>query len=498
MNSTIQKLQIVNDADVVLIDFLVSPHYTTKFTANTPDVRLETAEITFEDGTRVTSEHYDNVTEEITFAFSESTGAVMSARFSTLERVVSDIRRSIEDRSSLFYLKFQPYSDVPAHISQILSLYLRREEPRTDELQQQVMRGDSVSSGSFYSKFTLVLQRVPYWEGPEQVLNVTAQSGSGTEVLINNTDDTAYGNWVTLPALDPSQGGLPTPLKVTMRVSSAFDPAGAVYICNFVDRGNAPVILESEQYSYLKSGASVADANASNGYYTTITTDAGSSVNFSIAWLLTRAQMADMGGKTFHVFCCFRNNIYPATLRAKPQWTRNLGQGGTNPQAELANAYSEHTVSDWGGVVDVGAFRIPPLDQFPGEDIDQGVFGVWMAGISQPLSVNEGRLDFVALFPADGGCSYVAVMFAILVSNPGIVTDQKIVVDGRFNVVHLLGLNSGTYYKQTGAYPVGGPLMYVPGHTNQLHFLFQKLTLGHAPSHATYVSVSLRPRRLFL
>lgn len=313
---------------------------------------------------------------------------------------------------------------------------------------------------------SLLITRRYFWEGALTQLELSS-AGTGTPttgyVTFYNDDDTdANTNWIQVAAAQVT-GVLPTPLLLEINNNSGSTYSiRDLYIGNYVhmDAANIDPILRVEDE--LLDEETWAFAGEHETY----------------RWLLPAALTADTNGQYARILLAMASiptNI--ALMRAKLE--SNFG-GPTF----LALAMGEQTTYDSRGLIDLGAFPIPP-----------GGVGVGNTALYLTVTMTAGTAagstvaaDWAQIMPTGDG---LLRRISALVGSISLESGWSLVDNGIEGYVYV---QAGSDIYQTGR-GIHSPIHVWPGVTNRLRII--KTGNGPLGAGETYRARAwLRPRRL--
>ena len=150
-----------------------------------------------------------SVTESVELMFYASSASAMQTAIQTLQRLLEGVRRRQQwGVGPRVYFQFQPDGDATTWRSEMLDARLEYKEDTLKVFAQAKMPA------------TLLVQRVPFWEGALTQIPLTNASASNNTsgITIYNHDDsgTNHDNYVQIAAADVG-GSLPAPVKIQLR-----------------------------------------------------------------------------------------------------------------------------------------------------------------------------------------------------------------------------------------------------------------------------------------
>ncbi|MBK8772636.1 MAG: hypothetical protein IPM06_19725 [Rhizobiales bacterium] len=147
----------------------------------------------------------DSTTDTIPLLLYATTAALLQTAVATLQQLLNTARRrKLTGVGPQLYLTVQLTSDASAWRSRIIDARLDLKEDSLNVFGQAKMGA------------TLYLERVPYFEGAEVELELSANgqaAATGGRTIYNNP---ANGNWVQIAAAQAT-GNLPAPVKLTLQ-----------------------------------------------------------------------------------------------------------------------------------------------------------------------------------------------------------------------------------------------------------------------------------------
>jgi len=171
-----------------------------------------------------------------------------------------------------------------------------------------------------FVQVAVIWARVPYWEGAEVELPLSANgqaAATGGRTIYN---DPANGNWVQVAA-DQVTGNLPAPiiLQMTNTSGSSRNFRRVMVSANaYSDPANLVHYLQGE--ARLSGGTVTADATCSGGNRLAFTTDISTPTTFQ--WTLPQADMQRTRGRRFRILARID---YAGALYVQPQVRNSAG-----------------------------------------------------------------------------------------------------------------------------------------------------------------------------
>ena len=316
------------------------------------------------------------VAESVELTFYAASASAMQTAIQTLQRLLDGIRRRQQwGTGPVVYFNFQPDGDATTWRSEMLDARLEYKEDALSVYPQAKMPA------------TLVLQRVPFWEGALTQIPLTNASASNNTsgITIYNHDDsgTNHDNYVQIAAADVG-GSLPAPVKVELTNNTGGSlNYKQIWLANnaFCDPANFPHILEGEAF-VAGGGTTASNADSSSSSYATITT----AENYQ-QWTLSSTLLTKARGYDFHLMARFRS--VNGTIYIRPSVMESTGAStlwrGSETQVGL--------LSD--AIIDLGVIPLPP-GGYSSAYGAQRLQLYYRAASSVTL-----QLDFLAFFPAN-------------------------------------------------------------------------------------------------
>lgn len=395
-------------------------------------------------------------TVELTF-YAASTSAMMTA-IQTLQRLLAGIqRKQAWGVGPAVYFQFQPDGDATTWRSEMTDARLEYSEDTLSVYGQAKMPA------------TLILQRVPYWEGALTQIPLTNGSASNNTsgITIYNHDDsgTNHDNYVQIAAADVG-GSLPAPVKLelTNNVGSTQNWK-QIWLANnaFSDPANFTHILEGE--TQVVGGTTGSNADSSNSSYATITIN----TQDVHQWTLSQALLQDAQGYDFHMLARFRS--VNGTVYIRPAIYDSGGSYALWTGDETQVTLTSDTI------VDLGVCPLPP-----------GGYGTAYAAQRYYWALRSAssvvvQTDFIAFFPAN---TFRKLRMLSTTANSAIVTDDQ--PEGRAYTV--------ASSVQTPNVAVSGqPLTVWPNTLQRIYVLWSYFDLSASISTTMSVKAWYRPRR---
>lgn len=320
-------------------------------------------------------------------------------------------------------------------------------------------------------RYGLLLERAPWWEGPETELALsssgTGAAATGGKAITNN----GSANWLQAATVD---GTLPAPVRLRLAQTtnqSLFHTRLYIGVNAFGDPTTFGHMLQGEAQE-AGYGTDSALANASGGQINTVTINTTGA--YKAAWLLPTTMTA-AGGRWFRLL--MRN--YPVgsglrvTMRARLFDSTGLNQLWEGP--EIA----------WDGsqeIIDFGAIPVPPGGWHT--SFGAVMLKIWMV---KDTGSTTCAIDYIALLPTDAG-RYIYVAGGAFTLNSVFVIDD---IEGVTYAEHG-GVATPTLM------PSGGPLLVFPGATNRFVIVTHAGSATSpvdAATHAYTGRMYYRPRR---
>jgi hypothetical protein len=399
------------------------------------------------------------VAESVELTFYAASAAAMQTAIQTLQRLLDGIRRrQAWGVGPAVYLNFQPDGDATTWRSEMLDARLEYKEDALSVYPQAKMPA------------TLVLQRVPFWEGALTQIPLTNASASNSTsgITIYNHDDsgTNHDNYVQIAAADVG-GSLPAPVKVELTNNTGGSLNYKwIWLANnaFSDPANFPHILEGEAF-VAGGGSTGSNADSSSSSYATI---AVTGENYQ-QWTLSASLLTKAAGYDFHLMARFRsvnNTVYIRPSIYESTGTSTLWRGSETQVGTLSDA-----------IVDLGVIPLPPGGY-------SSAYGAQRLQLYyRTASTVTVQLDFLAFFPAN--------TFRRLALIPPQAANTKITDDqpeGRAYVV------SGS--AETPAVVTAGvPLLVWPNTLQRVYVLHSFNDLSADIAKTLSVKMWYRPRR---
>jgi len=369
---------------------------------------------------------YEPVTDSIELTTDTASGSAAQTAINAVQLLLESARRRYETRSGpRVYLTLQLDSDASSWRSEV-------------QYGQMVGGNDSLRAWQGIQPQTMVVTRVPFWEGAEATL-VSSQS------LTNSDGSNSYYSSATV------SGVLPTPPIVTLSNNSG-DSQTQRDIYFGVNAFNSPATFD---------GTLGTQALSDTAPYTYNTEQAD--------WTLTAALTALHGDSTRFVGAFaggYTENIW---------WKLSQEYGGVTP---ISNTSPVYPTSD-SGLLDFGTMRVPT-----------GGYSTTTTGIDLEIKTQSDAtnlsctLTFLQMFPANNTRRYSFA--AANVSNGYAIVDDG--VDGD------VYMKSGSY-RHDVVTAIGAPMMLHPGQGHRFLWLMRKST-GYVAADTCALTVAYRPRRL--
>lgn len=312
-------------------------------------------------------------------------------------------------------------------------------------------------------RFAFVFERVPFWEGAETELQLSAASQSaatGGRTLTNGEN-----SWATI-ASGQVAGDMVAPLRLeitnTAGASRTFDNLWLSLNAEH-DPANFGYFIEGETAS---GGSSTGDADCSGGSARTLTVNTSATLTFT----LSAANMQRTRGAAFVLLGRFES-ISGAGVSVRPELQISGVAVWRANEPWVLNRLTSHLSM-------LGTIPLPPQ--------------VWNAANNASLSLvlnfesSASRtvvLDYIALFPAQD--HRLLTMLAVAVANNAVVVDNGI--DG------WAGVRSSSVIQPVVS-PRRKPLMVRPNTTQRI-YLLHGTTTGCVVTDTVTLQAWYRPRR---
>lgn len=398
-----------------------------------------------------------SVTETIQILITESSVAAVQAKVNSINRLLRNARRARKGERDRAYLQLQTGADVASWRSEIVSGRLELGADAWTNLYQQQLDA------------ALIVTRVPYWEGAEAEIELSAKSFVGVGVTggvtVKNYDSSvSYGNWVQIES-DQIGGDLPAAVRLQLANATGSSRTWSVYaaVNSQSDPDGFTHVIEAEDR--LSGGTVTADAAASDGNKLDFTiSDSTQSFSFT----LSATFLQDTQGRPFRVLLSVlaASGSPVGTVRMElrhPSTSATMWVGDDVPMLDGA------------GIVDLGVLPLPP-----GRYSDA-------YGALRLVLVFEGTgtwsLDYLQLMPTDALTKLESI---VAVANGATVVANSV--------------EDRAYLIASGAeYPYivqsGGRLYLDPGVQQRILFMATSSEAGPAIADTMTVRVWAAPRR---
>ncbi len=327
---------------------------------------------------------------------------------------------------------------------------------------------------------TVIVRRANWWEGAEAQVALT--NGNGTDnttgLTVYNCNDgvgTSPTKRNSYAAIAAASVGGDLPAETRLEIINTFATSQLYFVWvgqNWTDPANFVPVLEAESGT---GGTIVANANYSNGNYTThtlTTTEAD-----LLSWTLNAAFLNACKGNYYKAVLKTDSTITGnMKFRLKIKW--NVSTLWQSDQIQIGSPVL--------AVSDLVTFRLPPwlpaLSALDGVDL---IITAQSTSGSHPL-----RVDWLQLMPTDGWrqLSYIGY---------GLANGRRIVDDGvRGYLYEDDAAGAGLIGNMVG---YGSPIKLYPGKDQRLYFMLHAIAATTSEITRT-ISVKLfyRPRRLSL
>jgi len=354
------------------------------------------------------------------------------------------------------FLTVQLSGDASAWRSRILDARL--------DLGQTSLQG----IGQAAMEAALYIERVPYFEGAEVELNLSANgqaAATGGRTIYN---DPANGNWVQIAASELA-GNLPAPirLQLTNTIGSAQNYLRVLMSVNaYSDPANLVHYLQGE--ARLSGGTPTADGTCSGGSKLAFTA-VGSPV---FAWTLPAADMQRTKGARARLLARFAYSV--GDLYCQPQ-IRDAAGSSVLWKGDELNIGPAGGAGTGGFYQDLGVIPLPPGGYGASWDV------CTLALVFRGTAVVE--LDVLQLSMLDS--------FRNLdIAATSVANNAAIVHDGIAEITYVL--SSGAWTPLATAF--GGPLMLWPNMLQRIHIV-HNLSASAPITNTWSVRAYHRPRR---
>ena len=399
-----------------------------------------------------------SVTESVEIMFYAASASAMQTAIQSLQRLLEGIRRRQQwGVGPAVYFQFQPDGDATTWRSEMLDARLEYKEDTLSVFPQAKLPA------------TLLLQRVPFWEGALTQIPLSSNNGSNNTsgLTIYNHEDTGTGhdNWAQIAAADVG-GSLPAPLKIelTNNTGGTVNYKQIWMACNaFGDAENFAHVLEGE--AAVTGGTTGSNADSSNGSYATITIN----TQDVHQWTLAQSFLQDAQGYDYHLLTRFRSvngTVYIRPAVYDSSGTYSLWTGDETQITLLSDA-----------IIDLGVCPLPP----GGYSTAYGAQRLhWALRSASSVVV---QTDFIAFFPAN---TFRKLRLLSTTANGVKVTDDQ--PEGRAYSV-------ASSVETPNVTASGMPLTVWPNRVQRLFFLWSLADLSAPISQTMSVKAWYRPRR---
>jgi len=399
------------------------------------------------------------VSESVDLLLYAASKSALDTAVQTLKRLLTGIDRRREwGTGPAVYLNYTPDGSAATWRSEMVDYRFEYSEDALNSYVQAMLPA------------TLILQRVPLWEGALTQIPLTNQSASNNTsgITVYNHDDsgTNHDCYVQIAAADVG-GSLPAPVKIELTNNTGGSQNyKQIWLANnaFSDPANFPHILEGESF-VAGSGTTGSNADSSGGSYGTVAVTGEAYQQWTLSsTLLTKAR-----GYDFHLLARFRSvngtvyirpSVYEAT-GASTLWRGSETQVGVTSDA----------------IIDLGTVPLPPGGY-------STAYAAQRLNLAyRTVSTVTVQPDFLAWFPAN---TFRKLGLIGPQANGTQITDDQ--PEGRAYVV-----NSSA---QTPAVVASGmPLMVWPNTLQRIYILHSLVNLSAAIDLTLSVKAWYRPRR---
>jgi len=417
-------------------------------------------------GTEIYDSERQLVTESVRLWLYATTGALVQAKMSQVERFVEDVSRRQRTRSGdRGYLYIQISSDTETWRSEIVSAKLQAGD---DGLRHWANNGTEV---------LLIVTRRPFWETVAEVEipldngSAGAKATGGVTIYNHDDGDSGHDNWVDVAAVDVA-GNLPSPLRLRMTNNTGSN----IGYRNFWQALNAH--FSPTTFAHVIEGESmvgitqVADGGSSGGYYgrATWTTLIQHAVDL-FKWQLPSSLLTAAGGGFFRVLVRFASTPptgieFQLHVKTVPSPTFSLWDG---PKMTSTGVLLQ----------DLGVVQLPP-------GVAAGTYYDLNLVISAEYTgTSQLDIDFVQLTPADSTRWFRQIGYQI-------PPNDAIEVNGPEDRVYEIDAATGQLSYLYEAYSAA---LYIwPNRDQRLYFLFDEATTMNI-ARTSSVRAWYRPRR---
>lgn len=388
------------------------------------------------------------------------TAAQIRSAANSIEKLLDDARRRrASGLGTRVFVEYKPVDSDTLYRSEILDgRVVWSAEPAYRRL------GDSTPA----IRYAVILERAPWWEGPETELAISANGQSAATGGRTLTND-GVNNWVQVA--DTQVGGtLPAPVRLRL-INNTGSGQGYARLHVGINALAAPTTFghviqgESQVSGY---GSDQANGSSSGGYYARFSVGAAGAI--ICHWVVPAAMMA-AGGRWLQLLMALAGDAPTGTT---VKWSiydfAGLVLLWEGQEVALAAGTRLH---------DTGAVPIPPGSW--GTNYGQVRLVLWA---KRPAGTANLDIDYIGLVGPDG-YRYVYELGYSVLNNEYLEFDE---IEGRAYVA------DATY-----TYPIlvtyGSPLMIYPGRTQRV-WVWEMLSNGTTPITLTHsVRMWYRPRR---
>ncbi len=398
----------------------------------------------------------ETVTDSIPLILYSTTAALLQTAVATLQTLLNTAhRRKVQGIGPQLYLTVQLSSDAAAWRSRIIDARLDLKEDSLNIFGQAKMTA------------TLYLERVPYFEGAEVEVELSATGQAAATGGRSVTNDPANGNWVQIAAAQLT-GNLPAPVKLALQntIGSAEVYRRLFLAVNaYSDPANLVHYLQAEAATGVTP---VDDGDASGGHH--IVVDASASP--TLIWTLPAADLQRTKGRRVRVLARIDST---SSVFVTPQVRDAAGTAVLWQGDEMSIGFGGAGGISWD---DCGVVPMPP-----------GGYGTVWGALTLALvfrgTETAADLDVLQLTPLD---SYRYIEVAAV----SVADDESIVHDGIDEVSYIL---SGSAWLPLAA-SFGGALTLQPNTLQRIYILHDTTNQPDAPISNTFsVRAYYRPRR---
>jgi len=403
------------------------------------------------------------VTDTVDIIVNAASGALVQTQTRAIEALLTTAnRRKKSGTGPRVFVQAQLISDVAVWRSEIVNGYLELADDALAAWANNQVRA------------TLYLERVPWWEGPETELQLSANgqaAATGGRTVINN----GAANWLQIASAQV-EGVAPAPVRVQLaNASGAAVTWNRIHLATnaFCDPATFAYTLQAE--SRVAGGTTAANANASGGNELRLT---GYVSGQTVDWTLSAALLQDAAGRWVRLLLALMlrsaTDAQAETVQAQIVDSSGAFVLWSGPEVALPGPAAYRPF------IDLGALPLPP----GGYDTSWGALRLRLT-FRLASGTATTYLDYIQLTPTDS--------YRVLDMRPASIANGALIVDNGYDDV--------AYVETGGArapyvVPRGEPLLVWPGQLQRIYVLADQISSYPNITDTFTVRIWYRPRRL--